>query len=595
MAATPAIARAASPGRDARLREVLNAQQASQRIPGMAFLAMRDGRVIFAEAFGMRDRERSLPATLDTLFPIGSATKSFTSMAVALSQDRGLLSLDDRPHRWLPWYRMADAEADRGVTLTDMLSHRTGLRAYADLAAEPGVLSREEYVRAATSARPEVPFRSRFQYSNAQFSAVGEVLGQVHGAPWEAVIERLIFSPLGMKTALTTLSRLDQAPDHATAYDVDAPGGPRPVPPPRSMAALAPAGAIAASAREMGLWLQMLTAAGRHDGRRFVSQGALDALIAPRIAISPSLSYALGWAVYQLGDDKVVEHNGGSSGISALVSFMPGRRTGFVFLANRSPNFMTQIGNAAKLIYPILLDEPAPVTATISTTPPAPATPASKDAGEELSGPRLDALVARMIQAAGGRPALERHRAMEARGVRSYENHGIQAALTLRAARPAAYEQAETWSAAGREIAWLRVFYDGAHGGQETTFGQDGENDAAADKTARRIGALHPLLEFAALYAKARLSKGEIDGRPVQVLTLTGHDGGQEIWSVAEDGLLLRREADGEIADYADHRLVDGERVPFTVSAHNALGLVTVRLDEVRFPETVDPAAFRPR
>ncbi|MCC7268674.1 MAG: beta-lactamase family protein [Caulobacteraceae bacterium] len=585
--------RAAASNRDARLRAVLTAQQAAQRIPGMAFLAVRGGRVVFAEAFGMRDRERALPATLDTRFPIGSATKSFTSMAVALSQDRGLLSLDDRPHRWLPWYRMADPQADRGVTLTDMLSHRTGLRAYADLAAEPGVLTRQEYVRAAVSARPEAPFRSRFQYCNAQYSAAGEVLGQIHGAPWEQVIERLIFAPLGMRTARTSLEQPGADADQAVGYDVAAVEGPRPVPPPRSMVALAPAGAIAASANEMGRWLLMLTAGGRHEGARFVSPQALEALTTPRIDISPSLAYALGWATYRFGDDRVVEHNGGSSGISALVSFMPGRRTGFVFLANRSPNLMTQIGAAAPLIYPLLLEEPPPPAATISTKPPAPPAPAPPDAREAMEGQALEALVARMIAAAGGRSALERHRAMEARGVKVYENQGVRADLSMRAAAPAAFEQTEIWSAAEREIGRLRVFFDGAHGGQETTFGQDGENDPAADKAARRAGALHPLLDFDALYAGATLARGELDGRSVQVLGLTGRDGAREVWSVSEDGLLLRREADGEVFDYADHRPVDGERVPFAIDIRNALGLITVRLDEARFVEAVDPAAFR--
>ena len=101
-------------------------------------------------------------------------------MEIARSADRGLLSLDDHPRKFLPYLKLADTEADAKITIRDMLSHRTGLKAYADLAAEPGVLTREEYIRAATSAKPAVPFRTKFQYSNAMYSAAGEIAGRVN-------------------------------------------------------------------------------------------------------------------------------------------------------------------------------------------------------------------------------------------------------------------------------------------------------------------------------------------------------------------------------------------------------------------------------
>jgi CubicO group peptidase (beta-lactamase class C family) len=180
---------AAGPPRDlARLDAVLEEQRDKEHIPGFAFVAVQDDRIVVLRTAGQRDRERKLPVTADTLFPIGSCTKSFTAMAVALGQEAGLLKLDDSPRRFLPYFKMADAEAEAAVTLRDMLSHQTGLKAYADLAAEPGVLTREQYLRAALSARPVAKLRTRFQYSNAMYSAAGEVLARVHGAPWEEVI-----------------------------------------------------------------------------------------------------------------------------------------------------------------------------------------------------------------------------------------------------------------------------------------------------------------------------------------------------------------------------------------------------------------------
>ncbi|HEV8659040.1 MAG TPA: serine hydrolase domain-containing protein, partial [Thermoanaerobaculia bacterium] len=135
----------------ANVDRILEAQRQEQHLPGLAFAIVKDDHVIYSRVLGRRDVEHNLPVTADTLFPIGSCTKAFTSMAIALARDQGLLSLDDHPRKFLPYFRMADPVADAEVTVRDMLSHRTGLKAYADLAAEPGVLNREEYVRAATS------------------------------------------------------------------------------------------------------------------------------------------------------------------------------------------------------------------------------------------------------------------------------------------------------------------------------------------------------------------------------------------------------------------------------------------------------------
>ena len=116
----------------AQVDAILAARQRELHIPGLAFAIVKGGEVVYLKAMGLRDVERNLPATVDTLFPIGSCTKAFTSMAVALGEDEGLLTLDDPPRKFLPYFKMAAPDADAQVNLRDMLSHRTGLKAYAD-------------------------------------------------------------------------------------------------------------------------------------------------------------------------------------------------------------------------------------------------------------------------------------------------------------------------------------------------------------------------------------------------------------------------------------------------------------------------------
>jgi CubicO group peptidase (beta-lactamase class C family) len=287
-------------GRRARIAKLLEEQREANRILGWAVAIVQDDRVIYLDASGLRDLERKLPVTVDTLFPIGSCTKSFTALAAAIGQERGLLSLDDHPRRHLPAFKMADPEADAKVTIRDMLSHRTGLRHNADLAAEPGVLTRAEYVRAATSARPAVSFRSAFEYSNAMFTAVGEVLGRARGATWEEVIEADLLRPLGMTSTVTTLGALAGSPRRTTGYVIaDDGAGWRPVAPPESLAAMGPAGSISSTARDMTAWLRLLLGKGALDGKRIVSEASLGEVLRPHMRMNELTSYGLGWGLYQ--------------------------------------------------------------------------------------------------------------------------------------------------------------------------------------------------------------------------------------------------------------------------------------------------------
>ena len=580
----------------ARVDAILEEQQKKEHIPGLAFVAVQDDRVVVLRTLGQRDRERKLPVTADTLFPIGSCTKAFTAMAVALSRDAGLLSLDDSPHRFLPYFKMADPEADATVTLRDMLSHQTGLKAYADLAAEPGVLTREQYLRATISARPVARIRTRFQYSNAMYSAAGEVLAKVHGAPWQSVIERALFRPLGMSRSVASLASLAAIPDHAVSY-VYQPGADdwKAVTAPDSLGALAPAGSIASTANDLARWLRFLTAAGMIDGRRVASEASVREVTRPHIAIDDARSYGLGWVIYRWNGHTVVEHNGGSQGLSALISFIPERRAGFAFLANTSPNFMTRIGNAGRLLWPMLLDEePAPANPSPAPKPTPSPEPASAHAARL---PSVTDVIARMVAAHGGERNLRRHRSMEVHATKSYANQGVEADLVVLAEAPDRRTEEETWTAAGTHIGSVRVFFDGTRGGQETTFGQDEIYGDEENDRARREAILHPLLEVSKADKDVRLQRtGMIGGEETYVLDLTPARGGVVAWHVSKrTGRLLQTEAEGKVATFSDYRDVDGELVPFRTTSQEDLGEIVVDVKQVRFNVDLPAAAFGPR
>src|SRR5215208_2952013 len=194
--------------------------QKELEIPGLSLVIVKDDQVIYLKGFGLRDVERGLPVTPDTLFGIGSTTKAFSSMLAMISVDQGKLSLDDSPRKFLPYFRLRDPAANAKVTIRDLLCHRTGLMSYSDLGLATGVLNRQELIQIAGFAKPTAGFREKFQYNNVMFATAGEAVARAHQTTWEQLIEALIFKPLGMKQTNTSIAQMQQSPDFSQRYSL---------------------------------------------------------------------------------------------------------------------------------------------------------------------------------------------------------------------------------------------------------------------------------------------------------------------------------------------------------------------------------------
>jgi CubicO group peptidase (beta-lactamase class C family) len=335
---TPPAGTTAPSDLDARLAAVEKAVEEKRQqfdIPGLSLVIVKDDRVVYMKGLGHKDFERKAPVTPDTLFAIGSSSKAFTGMLVAMAADAGKLSLDDSPKKYLPYFRLQDPEADAKITLRDLLSHGSGLNR-TDLAWVSGVLNREEVIRVASQAKPTAKLREKFQYQNVMYAAAGEVVGRVENSTWEKLIGERILRPLGMKSSNTSVAEMRKAKDfsHGYVYE-DATKETRRVPT-RDLPAIAPAGAINSSARDMAQWLRLMLGGGTFEGKRLVSEKNFEELIKPQMKIQGPVSYGLGWFLRDWKGHKVVEHGGNIDGFNAQVALMPDQRLGFVMLTNVS-------------------------------------------------------------------------------------------------------------------------------------------------------------------------------------------------------------------------------------------------------------------
>ena len=340
------------PTRLATIERVVEERRKAFKIPGVSLVIVKGDDIIYLKGLGLGDVEHNIPANADTLFEIGSTTKAFTAMAAMISVDEGKLSLADSPRKYLPYFRLQDSDADSKVTIRDLLSHRTGLKAYDDeVWIKNEKLSREEVIRAVMLKKPVAKLGEKFQYNNVMYTAAGECVAKAQNSTWERVIASRILVPLGMNASAPSLNELADKSRLSFGYK---PGDKPKRIPRRDLSNIAPAGAIISNVRDMGRWLRVMIGRGAIDGKRLVSESSFNELVSRQMKISEQADYGLGWGIVEWRGHELVTHTGGTDGFSSQVEFMPDQMIGFVLLCNvPDPDLLKEI---RKIIWENLLD-----------------------------------------------------------------------------------------------------------------------------------------------------------------------------------------------------------------------------------------------
>lgn len=168
----------------------------TERFSGNVLLA-KDGKVLFRKSYGMADIENSVPNKADTVFRIGSITKSFTALAVLQLWEKGRLALEDPLAKYLP----ETPTAWRAVTLHHLLTHTSGVP---DVSQAPAYkdYGDPQRIEKALESMKDKPLQfepgSRFTYSNGGYRLLGRVVEKVSGMKYEDFMAANILVPAGM-------------------------------------------------------------------------------------------------------------------------------------------------------------------------------------------------------------------------------------------------------------------------------------------------------------------------------------------------------------------------------------------------------------
>jgi CubicO group peptidase (beta-lactamase class C family) len=304
------------------------------------------------QAFGQVARNgQSEPPGEDTLFEIGSITKTFTATLLAVLVTEGRVQLDDPANRYLkPEWRLPD-DGPRTITLAELATHTSGLPVQPPLiglfALSKGT-SINPYSKfdgpaladALKNLKLAHPIGEKYEYSNLGCGLLGHALvGATQSASFEELLRERVLRPLQLTDTAIALSA-DQSARLAQPHSTG--GQPTPA---WDFATLEACGGLRSTSRDMLRWVEahlgrvetpLRPALQLTHQRRFPAEGSIE---------NGKLAMGLGWHLIPIPNraERAVFHNGGTYGSRSFAAFVPAANVGVVILSN-SGNSVDELG-----------------------------------------------------------------------------------------------------------------------------------------------------------------------------------------------------------------------------------------------------------
>lgn len=351
----------------ARLESFIFDKMADTRLPGLSIALVKDDEVVYARGFGQRDLAHGLPATPDTLYGIGSVTKSFTALAIMQLVEKGLLELSDPVEKHLPFAIKPKGER---VRVEHLLSHTAGMPALAygealirytnetggrhlPIGGPEDILT---FMQGSDDWEESTP-GERWAYFNEGYALLGLIIERLSGRRYADYVRQEILEPLGMNRSFFEPSELERDQDVAVPYVLPQDGLPRAG---RYLfRTIRSEGGLMSSVLELTKYLELYL--GQTNG--VVSAESLQAMFEPRIAM-PSLTCPerfgregaaqplrhYGYGLSSQRDffgETLIGHGGSVLVSTAHLAFIPKRNVGVAVLANGSGYPMAFIAEVA--------------------------------------------------------------------------------------------------------------------------------------------------------------------------------------------------------------------------------------------------------
>jgi CubicO group peptidase (beta-lactamase class C family) len=312
------------------------------QVPGCAIGIIKNGTLIYAKGFGYRDLENKLPVTPNTLFPIASNSKLFTSTAIGIIVNEGKLEYDKPIKFNVPDIEFNTTTLNNEVTLRDMLCHRTGISGTDDIWYGSNS-TRAEVFSKIKSLETKATIRTEFIYSNAMYIALGELIKLKINKTWEEYVQEKILTPLDMSHTVFSIEELEKTLDYAKPYKTDFIKKTfEPIDFYRQTKASTPAMGINSNIIDLSHWVICQLATGKFNHKEIIPNSVIKETMKPLTISSSSIKdkelsfelYGMGRTLRTYKNHLMSEHGGAINGFRSQITLFPDDSLGIIILTN---------------------------------------------------------------------------------------------------------------------------------------------------------------------------------------------------------------------------------------------------------------------
>ena len=318
-------------------------------VPGVSLGLYQNGKVIFADGFGVRELGNPEKVDAQTRYMIASNTKALATLMLARLVDERRMGWDTAAVSLLPSFKLGDANTTSKVLVKHLICACTGMpRQDLEWLLEFQDLTPEGAMKLLATMQPTSKFGELFQYSNPMAAAAGYIGGHVVypelelGAGYDRAMQTYVFDPLGMNDTTHDFA-IAQRGNVAVAHAPDADGrmalaeGRANL----SIVPVRPAGGAWSTVRDMMRYVTMELAEGRlPDGSQYIAKEALLARRAPQVVVGIDVAYGMGLMVDTVYGTPVVRHGGDMIGFHSDMMWLPEHGVGAVILTNGDPGWI---------------------------------------------------------------------------------------------------------------------------------------------------------------------------------------------------------------------------------------------------------------
>lgn len=314
------------------------------QIPGAAIAIVSRDKVHYIHGFGYRNLKTKEPVNTHTVFRIGSLSKGFAADLTGILVEKGYLHWDDKVVSYLPNIALKSPKSTQNLTVRHLLSHQSGLPSHAYDNLIESHRPYHEIILSLNKLPLNCPVGQCYNYQNAAYSIVGNVLEVATTQHYNQLLKKHIFGPLQMHDASVTYQEITQNPNHATCH-VGGNGKFAPCPIGKAYYAVAPAGGVNASIQDMANWVRAQLGAYPKVLSPQVLKEVQTPLVETRSELKQNHSpwrrdrlrsayYGMGWRIYDYAGSRMIFHGGALRGVSTAIGFMPQEDIGIVILTN---------------------------------------------------------------------------------------------------------------------------------------------------------------------------------------------------------------------------------------------------------------------